>query len=93
MMDGREVSVEAGDVPAHVSRRRRPNEQNIDDVEVLLSKYEFLRRNDAGSRRRAKAKASGASFSVASSKSAAARQLAKTARAPAVPTKAPTNAK
>ena len=92
MMDGRELSVEAGDVPAHVSRRRRPNEQNIDDVEVLLSKHEFLRRNDAGSRRRAKAKAFGASFSVASSKSAGARQLAKTARAPAVPTKAPTNA-
>ena len=55
VMGGRELSVEAGDVPAQVRRRRpsEPGHQDVDDVEVLLSKDAFLRGRDARSRRRA----------------------------------------
>jgi hypothetical protein len=96
VMDGRELSVEAGDVPAQVRRRRpsEPGHQDVDDVEVLLSKDAFLRGINARSRRRAKGVKASASFNTGSKKTAAAAATKVTQKVtnPPVATKAPTRA-
>jgi len=96
VMGGRELSVEAGDVPAQVRRRRpsEPGHQDVDDVEVLLSKDAFLRGRDTRSRRRAKGVKASASFNTGSknTKKTAATTVTQRVTSPPVATRAPTRA-